>query len=259
MGILEINGVSKSFGGVMALQNVSLAVEPGKITSLIGPNGAGKTTLFNVTTGIEPVDSGSIVFNGRAANNLKPYDLARLGMLRTFQRSMPFGQLTVLENVLVGRIATSEMGRFGGIWTSRKVKEIFKRDRECVRELLEKVGLSGKEDMLAQNIAYGDQRRLEVARALACKPKILLLDEPVAGMNAEESMEMAQLVKRISKDGLTVFVIEHNLGVVMNLSETIYVLNYGEIIAAGTPDKIQANDRVIEAYLGRKGMWRAVC
>lgn len=259
MGILEISGVSKSFGGVRALQNVSIKVQSGTITSLIGPNGAGKTTLFNVTTGIDAVDSGIIVFDGRKANNLKPCELARLGMLRTFQRSMPFGELTVLENVLVGRIAMSEMGMFGGIWTSRRVKEIFKRDRECARRLLDEVGLSGKEDMLAQNIAYGDQRRLEVARALACKPKILLLDEPVAGMNAEESMEMAQLVKRISKDGLTVFVIEHNLGIVMNLSEIIYVLNYGEIIAAGAPDEIQANERVIEAYLGRKGMWRAVC
>ncbi len=257
MAILEVKNVSKSFGGVTALQDVSLEVERGSITSLIGPNGAGKTTLFNVVTGVDAPDTGSVIFDERTASDMRPYSLARLGMLRTFQRSMPFGSLTLLENVIYGRIAVSQAGRLGGIWPSGKAKKTIAEDRDCALKLLEEVGLRGKEHLLAQNIAYGDQRRLEVARALACSPKILLLDEPVAGMNTEEALEMAHLVRQISAKGLTVFVIEHNLGVVMNLSDRIYVLNYGKIIASGAPSAIQADDRVVEAYLGRKGIWRA--
>jgi branched-chain amino acid transport system ATP-binding protein len=255
--ILDIDNVSKSFGGVRALKNVAMTLEEKKITALIGPNGAGKTTLFNVITKVESADSGRVLFNGRDVTHLKPYDFARLGVLRTFQRSMPFGEMTLLENVISGAILISEMGRLGGLLQTKRGKSILAKDRQKAEDLLKLVGLFEKRDMSAQNIAYGEQRRLEVARALACDPKILLLDEPVAGMNPEESVEMAQLIKRISERGLTIFVIEHNLDVVMNLCEKIFVINYGEIIAEGEPTEIQNNEKVIEAYLGRKGIWRA--
>lgn len=257
MAILEIENISKSFGGVRALKNVTVTVEEKIITALIGPNGAGKTTFFNVITKVESADSGKVIFSGRDVSHLKPYNFARLGVLRTFQRSMPFGEMTLLENVMCGGILVSEMRKLGGLWKTKRAEEVLRKDKEKAKNSLELVGLLGKQDMLAQNVSYGEQRRLEVARALACHPKILLLDEPVAGMNPEESVEMAKLIRRISEGGLTIFVIEHNLDVVMNLCEKIYVLNYGEIIAEGEPEEIQNDEKVREAYLGRKGIWRA--
>ena len=257
MAILQTENISKSFGGVKALKNVTVGIEENRVTGLIGPNGAGKTTLFNVMTKIDSADSGRVLFNGRDLGRLRPYDFAKVGILRTFQRSMPFGEMTLLENVLCGGIPVSAVGRLGGFLRTRRAKDILEEERQKAIGLLQMVGLSEKREILAQNIAYGEQRRLEVARALACKPKILLLDEPVAGMNPEESLEMAKLIKRISEIGITIFVIEHNLDVVMNLCDRIYVLNHGEIIAQGEPDEIQSNERVIEAYLGRKGIWRA--
>ena len=257
MNILEIKNISKSFGGVHALHDVTMTLEEKKITALIGPNGAGKTTLFNVVTRFESADSGKVFFNGRDVTNLRPYDFARIGVLRTFQRSMPFGEMSLLENTISGGITVSEMGKAWGLLRTKRVRSIMEKDKEKALELLKMVGLSEKRDMLAKNVAYGEQRRLEVARALACHPRILLLDEPVAGMNPEESVEMAQLINRISERGLTIFVIEHNLDVVMNLCEKIYVINDGRIIAEGKPIEIQNNEKVIEAYLGRKGIWRA--
>ena len=257
MAILQTEDISKSFGGVKALKNVTVGIEENRVTGLIGPNGAGKTTLFNVMTKIDSADSGRVLFNGRDLGRFRPYDFAKVGILRTFQRSMPFGEMTLLENVLCGGIPVSTIGRLGGFLRTRRAKDILEEERQKAIGLLQMVGLSEKREILAQNIAYGEQRRLEVARALACKPKILLLDEPVAGMNPEESLEMARLIKRISEIGITIFMIEHNLDVVMNLCDRIYVLNHGEIIAQGEPDEIQSNERVIEAYLGRKGIWRA--
>jgi len=257
MTILEIIDISKSFGGVQALRNVRITIEEKKITALIGPNGAGKTTLFNVITKVDWPDSGKVLFQGTDVTRLKLYDFAAIGVLRTFQRSMPFGEMTLLENVICGGIRISGIGRWGGVFRTKRVKGILKKDQQKAEHLLTMVGLFEKKDMLANKIAYGEQRRLEVARALASNPRILLLDEPVAGMSAEESLEMAQLIKGISRSGLTVFVIEHNLDMVMNLCEKIYVINYGMIIAEGEPKSIQNNEKVIEAYLGRKEIWRA--
>lgn len=257
MEILKVAAISKAFGGVQALREVSLAVEEGSITGLIGPNGAGKTTLFNVITGMERPDSGRVLFAGQEITGLRPYELARLRILRTFQRSMPFGEMTVLENVICGGIAVSALGALGGLWRGENHRRVLAEDRAKAHELLKLVRLDDKQEMLAQHIAYGDQRRLEVARALACTPRILLLDEPVAGMNPEEAIEMARLIVDISGRGLTVLVIEHNLDVVMNLCGIVYVLNYGRLIARGRAQEIQSDPGVVEAYLGRKGIWRA--
>jgi ABC-type branched-subunit amino acid transport system ATPase component len=257
MEILEIHSVSKAFGGVRALQDVSITIAEGQITALIGPNGAGKTTLFNVVSGVETLDGGTVLLGGHDVTRLRPYQCARLGILRTFQRSMPFGEMTVLENVIIGGIRISKLGRWGGMWRTARHKDMLEQDRINAEAQLKRVGLYEKREMPAHNIAYGEQRQLEVARALACNPKILLLDEPVAGMSPEESLEMARLITRIAAEGLTIFLIEHNLDVVMNLSHTIFVMNYGQIIAKGNASEVGNNPKVIEAYLGKRGMGRA--
>lgn len=252
MATMEIDSVSKSFGGVQALDNVTLSVKDKMITGLIGPNGAGKTTLFNVITNIERPDSGQVSFGGHDLTNIKPHHFAKMGILRTFQKSMPFGEMTLLENVIVGGIAVSKIGKLGGLLRTKKAKIILENDKQKGMNCLKMVGLSEKKDMLANSIPYGEQRLLEIGRALACNPKILLLDEPVAGMNQEESLEMAKLIRRISEDGLTIFLIEHNLDVVMNLCDQLYVMNFGKIIANGSPIEIQQHEQVKEAYLGKK-------
>jgi branched-chain amino acid transport system ATP-binding protein len=254
MATLEIQSVSKSFGGVKALDNVTMSVKDKMITGLIGPNGAGKTTLFNVITNIELMDSGKVTFGDLDLSNIKPYYFAKMGILRTFQKSMPFGEMTLLENVIVGGIAASEIGKLGGFLRTKKVKNILKKDKQKAIDLLKVVGLFQEKDLLANSIPYGEQRLLEIARALACNPEILLLDEPVAGMNHEESLEMAKVIRRISQEGLTVFLIEHNLDVVMNLCDELYVINFGKNIANGSPMEIQQNEQVIGAYLGKKGV-----
>jgi len=257
MGILEIHNTCKAFGGVQALQDVSMSIAEGRITALIGPNGAGKTTLFNVITGVDTPDVGTIFLAGHDVTRLRPYECARLGILRTFQRSMPFGDMTVLENVISGGISVSRLGSWGGMRRTARHKEVLGQDRVKAEALLKRVGLFERREMPAHSIAYGEQRQLEVARALACNPRILLLDEPVAGMSPEESLEMARLITTIAAEGLTIFLIEHNLDVVMNLCDAIYVMNYGQIIATGGPSEVGANPKVIEAYLGKRGTGRA--
>lgn len=253
--ILEIRGVTKRFGGVTAVRNATLSLAKGKVTSLIGPNGAGKTTLFNAITGTIPATEGEIEFRGgttpRRIDRLGPDRVTRLGIARTFQNIRLFSELCVLDNVRIGLHSRTKANVFGAIfrppWVCREERESTRR----AMAYLDFCGLKGLEGETAGSLAYGYQRRLEVARALATKPALLLLDEPAAGMNPSESKELLALIRRIVDKGITVFLIEHDMRVVMNISDCIYVLDHGEVIASGCAAEIQSNSQVIEAYLGK--------
>ncbi len=250
--ILEISRLSKAFGGLMALMNLSFTVMPGQIKGIIGPNGAGKTTLYNVITGIFPPTEGSIRFKGRLINRDKPHLIAQKGISRTFQTVELFGNMTVLENVMVGRHVRTRMGlirsglRFPGV---KKEEEII---LETAQEKLNLVGLAHKADYGASGLPLGEQKLLEVARALATDPDLILLDEPAGGLNETELLEMAEIIRKIRDEGVTVLLVEHHTDLVMDISDQITVLNYGEKIAEGTPDEIKNDQKVIDAYLGRE-------
>ncbi len=253
--LLEIQGVVKRFGGLVALGGVDLTLQEGMIASLIGPNGAGKTTLFHILTGIYPPDQGEIRFLGRSLAGLNPDRICGAGIGRTFQNIRLFSRMTVLENVLVGmhlRVGSSLADIFFGTQRFRA------REREAelkAMDLLKLVNLEGKEGEWAHHLSYGEQRRLEIARALASEPKLLLLDEPTAGMNPSEAHSLMSLLKRLIGEFVqTILLIEHNMRAVMSISDRVTVLDYGEKIAEGKPAEIRANPRVIEAYLGR-GEW----
>ncbi len=235
--LLEVSGLSKHFGGLQAVKDVSFAIEPGEIVGILGPNGAGKTTLYNLLTGFIPFDSGSVVFKGRDLRKLSPYRIAGLGISRTFQLCRPFVGMTVFENVIVGGLGASGGGS--------------ELDAHA-HALLEQVGLAGKEQLAVETLSYGDQRRLEIARALAAKPALLLLDEPFAGLGSGEIADLSALIRSVhAEQGLTVMLIEHKLHEFMRLVDRVIALDFGEIIAAGTPEDIVRHPAVIEAYIGR--------
>ncbi len=250
--ILEVKQLVKRFGGLVAVDHLDYELPRGSICSIIGPNGAGKTSFFNCLTGFYSIDEGDVIFDVYSLKGLEPFQVTRLGIARTFQNIRLFGNMTAIENIMVGQephLHSSWIGTVLGTPGTRREEQMVEEE---ARRLLRFVGLRGKGDMLAKNLPYGDQRRLEIGRALASKPKLLLLDEPTAGMNPAETLQTTQFIQRLRDElGITILLIEHDMKVVMGISEKVTVLDYGKKLAEGTPEEIQNNPQVIEAYLGQ--------
>ncbi len=250
MKLLELKSVGKKFGGVQALSDVNLTVQLGEIYGLIGPNGAGKTTLFNLLTGVYSPDVGEINFDRTPLVGLKPHQVASRGIARTFQNIRLFQEMSVLENVMVGCHARTKVGTLGAVLKTRASEDEEANIYRQSMAWLAYVGIESEASSLSKNLSYGDQRRLEVARALATQPKLLALDEPAAGMNATETEELKALIKKIRADGVSVLLIEHDVKLIMSLCDRLAVLDYGEKIAEGEPDAVRGDPAVIKAYLG---------
>lgn len=253
MALLEVKNIYKSFGGVKAIQNFSIEVNAGEIHGIIGPNGAGKTTIFNTISGVYTADEGSVFLNGQDITKMEQYKITHLGMGRTFQNIRLFKGLTVEENVMCAFDPRSSYSILGGLLPTPGRKREEKRGRELCKKYLDIVGMAEYLTEKPENLSYGMQRRIEIARALMCEPKILLLDEPAAGLNPTEVAELTELIQRISKElGFGIMLIEHRLELVMSISHVIHVQNFGETISVGTPEEVQHNPAVIEAYLGKE-------